>query len=893
MNLPKLVRSLLTVLQATIIMLLENIARERVNMYEESRSREHLDLAISTWRYAVSSMPDNSTSRCPGLCELGKLLYLRYESYGDIEDLQDAATVWGQFLKLLPENDPHEAAACANIGVVLLTRFQRLGNMDDLEQAVAIHTRAIILTPDGHPDKPRRLSNLGIVLQERFERLGGMEDLKQAAVMLTRAVDRTPDGHPDKPMCLNNLGSVLQERFQQLGGMDDLEQAVVMFTRADDLTPDGHPAKPGQLSNLGGVLHERFQQLGDMDDLEQAVVLKTYAVDFTPDGHPDKPGRLSNLANVLHERFQRLGGMDDLERAVAMKTYAVDLTPDGHTDKPMYLNNLANVLHERFQRLGDMKDLEQAVVMLTNGIDLIPDGHPDKPALLSNLGIKLHERFERLGGVDDLEQAVAIVTRAVNLTPDGHPDKPGRLSNLGIILQERFKRLGGMDDLERVIVIFTHAAYFTPNGHPQRTNLLHDLALALFARYESPYNQPTDLIRAIALSKKAATRNSGNPSRRLSAAILTTDLLLHDPTSASHGALMQAHEHVLSLIPQVVWLGHNIQRRYDELADLGTLANRAAAVAIITGEYSRAVEWLESGRTIVWSQLLHLRTPLDELRERDPKLASKLEQVSYALEHASISSDKAIDVIEVSTLPHRDNNPKHPESSPAQEAKSRYGLAIEYDRLIKQIRNLDGFEHFLRPKPFSDLVPACKSGPVVIINVHKSQCDALVLHSLGEIIHLPLPRFSYDDAIRLHQQLAEVLDYNGLLGRVRGEVRDGEERALRPPKLVSEKNKIMIQILAELWKSVVKPIVTKITGTVSISQLLIFNCLTRLLCTDRSKCRWESSPHHLVSDWSSRLPPSACCRYLRKRWAATMCYGLCRFVIHSNIGGIIETHLLC
>jgi hypothetical protein len=205
---------------------------------------------------------------------------------------------------------------------------------------------------------------------------------------------------------------------------------------------------------------------------------------------------------------------------------------------------------------------------------------------------------------------------------------------------------------------------------------------------------------------------------------------------------------------------------------------------------------------------------LDELREHDPKLASELEQVSHALEHASTSSDKMVNFIEISTpSPHKNN----PERSLAQEAKTHYGLAIEYDRLIERIRNLDGFESFLRPKPFSQLIPACASGPVAIINVHKVRCDVLILHSPGEIIHLPLPRFTYNDAIRLHQQLAEVLDYNGLLGRVRGDVRDDEERALKPTKLVSEKNKIMSRILAELWKSVVEPTVTKITDTVSIS----------------------------------------------------------------------------
>jgi tetratricopeptide (TPR) repeat protein len=710
-----------------INVLLKSAAQLLHKMFQESRSREHLDLAITTWRYVVSSMPNGNPSQRPSLHNLGELLYLRYKSYGDIEDLQDAITAWGQLLELLPESDENEAGCFSNLGAALLTRFERLGNMDDLEQAV---------------------------------------------VMFTCAVDLTPDGHPDKPMYLSNLGNALQERFKRLGGMDDLEQAVVILTRVVDLTPDGHPDKPSQLTNLGGVLQERSQRLGGMDDLEQAVVILTRAVNLTPDGHPNKPSQLTNLGNVLQKRFRRLGGMDDLEQAVVILTRAVNLTPDGNPHKSVYLNSLGNVLQERFQRLDGMDDLELAVVILTRAVDLTPDGHPDKPTYLNNLGNVLDTRFQRLGGMDDLEQAVGACTRAVDLIP---------------------------------------------NGHSQRTIYLRHLASQLYHRYQSSYKQHTDLTRAITLSTEAATDNSGNPSIRLKAAVQTTRLLLHEPTEGSLSALIQAHQHVLNLIPQVVWLGHNIQTRYQQIADLGMLVNRAAAVAIAAGEYSRAVEWLESGRAVVWSQLLNLRTPLDELRERDPKLAFKLEQVSRALERASTSSDKVANFLEVLTSSSPNHNLEHPERSLAQEAKSHHGHAIEYNRLIEQIRNLDGFESFLCPKPFSELVPASASGHVVIINVHESRCDALILLPAGEIAHVPLPQFSYHTATSFFRQLTQVLGQNHLLSRLRENITDDLDRAVKPPKSTRNWREVLREILADLWKLVVKPIVDTITATVSIS----------------------------------------------------------------------------
>jgi hypothetical protein len=84
------------------------------------------------------------------------------------------------------------------------------------------------------------------------------------------------------------------------------------------------------------------------------------------------------------------------------------------------------------------------------------------------------------------------------------------------------------------------------------------------------------------------------------------------------------------------------------------------------------------------------------------------------------------------------------------EAKSHYGLAIKYDRLIEQIWSLEDSESFLQPNPFAKLVPACASGSVVIINVHESACDTLILYWLGNIVCVPLPVFSYEKATSMY-----------------------------------------------------------------------------------------------------------------------------------------------
>jgi hypothetical protein len=78
--------------------------------------------------------------------------------------------------------------------------------------------------------------------------------------------------------------------------------------------------------------------------------------------------------------------------------------------------------------------------------------------------------------------------------------------------------------------------------------------------------------------------------------------------------------------------------------------------------------------------------------------------------------------------------------------------------LVERARTLPGLEDFLLPKKFGQLSEAAQSGPVVVINVHQSRCDALiVIADLKEVIHVPLNDFSYDQAQELQHSLNKLL----------------------------------------------------------------------------------------------------------------------------------------
>ncbi|MFI7068363.1 hypothetical protein ACIBL3_45770 [Kribbella sp. NPDC050124] len=61
----------------------------------------------------------------------------------------------------------------------------------------------------------------------------------------------------------------------------------------------------------------------------------------------------------------------------------------------------------------------------------------------------------------------------------------------------------------------------------------------------------------------------------------------------------------------------------------------------------------------------------------------------------------------------------------------RMALTREWDELVEEVRKLKGFEDFLRPPKIEDLLPAAQGGPIVVVNVSRWRCDALIVQPEG------------------------------------------------------------------------------------------------------------------------------------------------------------------
>ncbi|KAJ7218392.1 TPR-like protein [Mycena pura] len=766
---------------------LNNLGTSLVHCFERLGDLNNLNKAVSILEDAVSLTPDGHPDKPSRLNNLGKSLACRFERLGDLDDLNKAVSLREDAVRLTPDAHPDKPSWLNNLGTSLFHCFERLGDLNNLNKAVSILQDAVSLTPDGHPDKPSRLNNLGKSLACRFERLGDLDDLNKAVSLQEDAVRLTPDAHPDKPSRLTNFGRSLACRFERLGDLDNLNKAVSLQENAVCLTPDGHPEKPFMLIHLGNSFLIRFGRLGNLDDLNKSVSIQEDAVRLTPDGHPDKPLMLSNLGNSLAGRFERLGDLDNLNKAVSIQENVLRLTPDGHPHKPLRLNNLGTSLVYCFERLGDLNNLNKAVSILEDAVSLTPDGHPDKQMLLKNLGNSLLTRFQQLGEVDNLNKAVSIQVDVVHLTPDGHPDKPSRLNNLGSSLARRFERLGDLDDLNKAVSGQEDAVRLTPNGHPKKPLWLNNLGDS-FSLHFQQLGDHTDLQQAISAYDLASHSTTGPAWIRFHAAAMWA---LHARIGGD-SSLMEAYYVALNLLPELAWLGLSITDRHHHLMRAGKVVRDAAAAAIDSDQAEKAVEWLEQGRSVIWGQLLNLRSPVDALKHRYPELANQLLSLSIQLE-GSGTRESEQEPITSGTQP-----------SLQSVADRAHQNALEREQLLKKIRSLDGFTRFLLPKPISELAMPAKMGPVVILNTSDTRSDALVLMPglNDEVLHIPLPRFTPQDAENIGHSVHNLVHQRGRSDRLTA-TREGQ----LPPEEEFAKD------LSELWLQVARPVLDGLAMT--------------------------------------------------------------------------------
>lgn len=711
---------------------------------------------------------------------------------GEPKDLEDSIDYGQQALALSAEPD-QRAKSLGNLGGALGMRFEYSGNMEDLEASIKYFHEILRIRPVGHPSRHRPYNDLANSMRMRFRETGDMDDLAKAVDFSREALAACPLEDQERPMIIGNLVGILLTRFTQTGSMVDLEESIDLSRQALDMQPPGHSDRPLTLGNLPVALLLRFGETGRMDDLEDSIQFFRESLELFPEGHPDRTMALSNLASAILTRFQQAGRIEDSDEGIDMLRQTLPLLPDDHPYRAESMMNLAAAILQRFEVAPSAQALDEAVDLGQQTLDALSPEHTYRASVLHSYAGALAKRFQLSGQLEDLEKAIALHEEVLTLWPSGHPERSNSLKDLASALVQRFEHSGGNDDLDKAFKLVSSAEEELTPDNPKHTEIRLALASVLLKLHGTDTFNSERLHKAFDFLAKATSHSSASVKSRFTACLEW----IARAREYQDSSLIPAYAMSLTLLTRFLLATPSVELQHKFLRSTSTipktLASDAAAAAVGAGQLATAVEFLEQGRSMLWSEMRNFRPPLEQLREVSPALADELRELTSQLEHQATSFE-ATSTLNESPVPLETRQKNH------------RVLSERVDDLLARIRKLEGFADFLRAVPFQTLRTAAAEGPVVVINISQYRSDAIIVHATQDPCVVQLSEIHLE-------ALADFASYCADPTKTRNE----------------DFPKWLRQILQTLWKTVVGPVVDHLTSILA-PKSRIWWCPTSYLC---------------------------------------------------------------
>ncbi|KDQ62183.1 hypothetical protein JAAARDRAFT_30084 [Jaapia argillacea MUCL 33604] len=744
-----------------------------------SKDQDDLESAITLEREAVS------LDYTPSFGHLGWFLVARFEISRQRIDVDEGIKLLDKAIELAPYNSRQRTAFSKRRAHAHLIRYQTYGGEEDIFRAVAEYTKIYGLKSDVHPQASSvyqgvLLYNVAAALFERYHHAGMLEDLEDSIKHYNDALSIHTVGTDLHSSTLSGLATARWNRFVRLGMSDDLTSAIALHTQVLTTRPAGHPDRPFSLANLAGALHSKAFEYGSMNDEEDSLNLYREALDLCPLGHRLRPWALNNLATALHGRYQLLGEIQNMTEAINLGESSIQIYRKGDPERVLALHNLASTYLALPVTSLSSANLDRAIELLTSAQEAFSDGNPDRAAGLKTLSSSYLARFEQSHDSEDLKRSSDILNDALRILPDNHFDRPAYLHDKAILLHHFAEESGSQEDLEKALILMSQVLKQTKEGSADRSAYQETTTRLLLKKVEMSSDRSS--FRPAIESFLATILDNARSSRlRLIAAVdlFTRAERIAPFNSEEHLALLEAYNVSISLLPRVAHFGLNIGSRLKALRRSERLANDGAMHAIALGKASTAIEMIEEGRAVFWSQALRLRAPVDELPE---DLSKKIKTLGRQLELDSYTLDNSI------------SSPSLPAKYREQDAARRRRLNVELESHIERARQL-GFDRFLTKQPFDHLKQVSGEGPVVVLVGNRDMCHAITITPTDGIKTICLSTLSLHGVENLGRGLKDL--------KMRLQDDEPEAEIQRPAGPRKPTAKLFLE---ELWRRVVKPV---------------------------------------------------------------------------------------
>ncbi|MFH8365283.1 CHAT domain-containing protein [Streptomyces sp. NPDC018031] len=750
----------------------------------------------------------------------------QYELTGELPDLERAITGFEATLRGAAGVGIREAAV-ARLGTALWSRYERGGDRRDLDQAVDLLRESLlgISAEDRPAEEPGTAGH-------RARRYGDASGYGAGAAGRGDGRHGPPaggGGAPGPGAPAGPPGDAWAAGGSPHGDAFAYDHDGASWPGAAGWPGDaaGHGPAAGPAGDpadavrarLSAVLRLRWLRAGDTADLAAAVELARAALAATPPADPRRCGRLLALGTCLTAGFAHSGDRAVLAETVEVLREAVALAPAGGVAQAWARSNLAEALLTLSEQggPGSPDTLDEAVALTRAASAAVPADLPLHQRFLSNLSRGLLRRYTAHRDAGDLAAASTAARAAVAGTPPDHPGRPERLSTLITVARLEYDLLRTAGALDELIRIAGLTAQEVPSGHPVRARALTAYAWAAGLRGAGS-RDPADLLASEAGYRQVAEDPTAAVGERVRAAQLWA-YRAHGLGGAARA--MAPATLAVELLPRLA----PPARRPDgsgepcpgpggpgwggtagEPGEPGWPAARrsappagpasyAAACAIELGDPERALRLLEHGRAVLLAHALGGSAESAALHTLHPGLVDRFRRLREVLDESPADPYAA-----------------EPAGSPGpfgglvggpaghRPGEDRHALAEEWEQVTDRIRRQPGFEGFLRPPELPELLDAARGhGPVVVLNVSRLRCDALLLTGEG-VRAVPLPALGYQELSRRTERFLSA-------------VRVAHDPAVAAAGRQSAQTEVH-ELLEWLWETVADPVLRalRLTG---------------------------------------------------------------------------------
>jgi len=709
-------------------------------------------------------------------------------------ELDSAIAEFRHVVTTFPRTSPERIGSIKALASALAQRYNLLRQVDDLEQSILCLTEAIFLPPHWDrrcPNIARDLRSIAQLLMSRAARHMHPEDVKRPVIYLRYLHAQSPEAFDISPDEVKEslISALALQVALELGDvMQDIEEMADLFFEL--LNSDTRTISTVAITSFTEIVkhrHERWEK-GKGPPAKVIDCLRKAKSRL-----PDLDELSITLSCTLLDRVFIAYSNDDYEEG----TVVLDKILTSHTpgdDPSQYreaLRIIATFAQVRFGASGKPEHFEEAMYRLRNWLPWIPLEDPDRPYLGSYLTFLQSMHFKDFG-VGDLQE-----NRPIDSVFSGQPSfwdviAPLQSPSMATDIQRLYAlfsafRMTDMVEIEaaiepcRLLVASFHPSdLFKSFGVVVLANLL--FRAASFANNIEYVNEAISILREglnlpnaerfgvvplliYSLSTRLCLRFSGEDLSEIMQVyqMFADHRGIRSPyrfqfscdwaqlaRSHGHPSTSTAYDYALSSMQESLTFAPTVDIQHSRLVAMRnnyeTLPLDCASYQVHTGHLQSAVETLERGRALIWSEMRGLRSSIDQLRASDPDLADGL---------AAINQD-----IEVLALTSAQNN----YGDGGEEGVDgmgpfgrlvvrQQGLLDDRDTLISQIRARKGLESFLKPPSFDNLRSAAVRGPVIVINHCRWRSDIIIILHDSPPSLIPTANDFYERANKLRDQL--------------------------------------------------------------------------------------------------------------------------------------------